>query len=186
MTRLVALATAALLLAGCGATAVPTADRAGQAALVAQKKKDKLDPKLDKAAYEAGLAVGVAKAAGKATTPKLKQGNVDKLSYDYGYVVGLLTGSINSFNRINGSFDVYEWKSFCYMNFEAMKEARDAIKNNPTLAEKVPVVAGVLEGGIQSFSSISGSFDVSQWKSFAYSNRKVLENALASLKAAAL
>ena len=186
MTRLIALATAALLLAGCGATAVPTAGQAPQAGLTAQKKKAKLDPKLDPAAYEAGLAVGLAKAQGKSATPKLKQGNVDKLSYDYGYVVGLLTGSINSFNRINGSFDVYEWKSFCYMNVEAMKDARAAMQANPDLAAKAPVVLGVLEGGIQSFSAISGSFDVSQWKAFAYSNKKVLENALASLKATAL
>lgn len=185
MTRLVTLATAALLLTGCGMPAVPAAERAAQAALSAQKKA-KLDPKLDKAAYEAGLTVGLAKAAGKAATPKLKQGSVDKLSYDYGYAVGLLTGSINSFNRINGSFDVSQWKSFCYMNFEAMKEARETLQNNPALAEKAPVALGVLEGGIQSFSAISGSFDVSQWKSFAYSNRKVLENALASLKAVAL
>ena len=183
MTRLIALATISMILAGCGASAVPTAGRAPLAGMEAQKKKAKLDAKIDQAAYEAGLAVGAAKAQGKATTPKLKQGNVDKLSYEYGYAVGLLTGSIKSFDRINGSFDVYEWKSFCYMNFEAMKDARDTLKNNPELASKAPVVLGVLEGGIQSFSAINGSFDVSQWKAFAYSNRKVLENALNALKA---
>jgi hypothetical protein len=192
MKRHLALACAAVILAGCAAPAHPWAPQhqgiRAQAGSneVAARKAAKLDPKLDQASYDAGVAVGTAKAAGKATTPKLKQGTVDKLSYDYGYTVGLIQGSINSFNRINGSFDVYQWKSFCYMNFEAMKEARATIQANPELAEKCPVALGVLEGGIQSFSSINGNFDVSQWKSFAYSNRKVLENALASLKAAAL
>lgn len=186
MTRLLALVAATALLAGCGMSPAPTALSAQTGAMTAHKKAAKLDPKLDKASYEAGLAVGEAKAQGKAVTPKLKQGGVDKVSYDYGYAVGLITGSINSFNRVNGSFGVSEWKGFCYMNFEAMKDARAALQNNGELASKVPVAVGILEGGIASFSSINGSFDVYQWKSFAYTNKKVLESALTSLKSATL
>ena len=186
MTRFVALVAATALLAGCGMQPAPTAAGQKLGAMTAQKKATKLDPKIDKDSYEAGMAVGEAKAQGKAATPKLKQGGVDKLSYDYGYAVGLISGSINSFNRINGSFGVSEWKSFCYMNFEAMKEARSALQNNGELASKVPVAVGILEGGIASFSSINGSFDVYQWKSFAYTNKTILENALTSLRSAAL
>jgi hypothetical protein len=186
MTRLLALVAATALLAGCGMQPATTAAKAQLGAMTAQKKAAKLDPKLDKGSYDAGLAVGIAKAQGKTATPKLKQGSVDKLSFDYGYAVGLLTGSINSFNRINGSFGVSEWKSFTYMNFEAMKEAREALESNGELASKVPVAVGILAGGIASFSSINGSFDVQQWRSFAYTNKTILENALNSLKSAAL
>lgn len=106
----------------------------------------------------------------------------ERLARDYGQVVGQLEGSIKAFGRINGSYDVYQWKSFCYMNFEALKDARNLLEGNPDLAAKAGIPLGVLTGAIQSFSSINGSFDVYQWKAFANSNRNAMQAALDALR----
>lgn len=183
-----ALTLVAAVLAGCGTQPSPNANLAAQAALAAQAKKKKA-VKVDQAAFEKGQAAAAERFS---TTkrqglgdgdPSVTPAGVDGFSYQYGYALGLLNGALITFSRIDGSFDVYEWKNFAYVLHGAMKDALAAIKGEPTLAQKAAITAGILEGGIRSFNAINGSFDVYQWKSFAYSNKAVLDSAVQSLRA---
>ncbi|MDB5096821.1 MAG: hypothetical protein JWM80_1242 [Cyanobacteria bacterium RYN_339] len=193
MRRLLATATVALVLAGCGTHAAPTAGTTATAALQAQAKK-KTTKKIDKAAFDAGVAAanarinqaprqGVTKPGDAADTPVATPVGTEPFSFQLGYATGLLQGGLNAYNRINGSFDVYQWKMFAYMVENAEKDALSALRSDSTLATKAAVPAGILEGGIRSFDSINGSFDVYQWQSFADSNRNVLKSALGALQA---
>ncbi len=76
--------------------------------------------------------------------------------------MGLLTGTLNTFNRVEGSFDVREWKSFSYNLRNGMSDALKALQSNPEIAAKYASTAGILAGGIRSFDSFNGSFDVTQ------------------------
>lgn len=196
MTRtFVATLLMAGLLAGCGAHPMPTAGGALASALQAQSKKKspKSNPgRIDTRSYQAGIEAGKARAkapvrqgltppgAAAATTPN----GMDKLSYECGFAVGELQGALNAYSRIDGSFDVYQWKSFAYMLQSAMTDAQTVLSSDPQLTAKCGVALGILTGGIQSFNSINGSFDVNQWQSFADANRNVLQNALQSLQQA--
>jgi hypothetical protein len=196
MRRLIATAAAALILAGCGTHVTPTAGANANAILAAQAKK-KATKKVDQKAFEAGQAAAaerLAKAAQKPTqgltkpgdaadTPVATPAGTDPFSFQLGYATGLLQGGLNAYNRINGSFDVYQWKMFAYMVENAEKDALAALRADSNLAMKAAVPAGILEGGIRSFDSINGSFDVYQWQSFADSNRNVLKSALTALQA---
>ncbi len=182
MKKILATALMILAIAGCGTATISSSPTLQKSTALTAKAV-----KIDKTAYQSGLNSGLRKAsmiykAGTAIAENAFTENTDPTSYQYGYVCGLLQGSINSFARIDGSFDVSQWKSFCNMNFKAMQDALAALKQNPELAAKYAEAAGILSGGIMSFNSISGSFNVSQWKSFAYSNNTVLQNALAALK----
>lgn len=166
------------MLSGCGApqgmvgTPVNTAvSQDSHAAFAAKSFK-----KFDRASFDQGLKAGQEQVASYRTMAA-----ADPLSYDYGYVVGLLRGSIASFGRISGSFDTAQWKSFAYMNRKAMTDALESLQKNPELAAKYGVTVGILLGGIDSFDSIHGSFDSAQWKEFAYSNERVLKRAYDSL-----
>jgi hypothetical protein len=195
MRRLLASATVALVLAGCGTHLAPTAGPAATAALEAQAKK-KAAKKVDQKAFQAGVAAakarlektqkptqGLDKPGGAADTPVQTPAGTDPYSFQLGYATGLLQGGLNAYNRINGSFDVYQWKNFAYMVESAEKDALTALQADPNLATKAAVPVGILQGGIRSFESINGSFDVYQWQSFADSNRNVLKSALAALQA---
>lgn len=165
------------LLAGCGSPSgmvAPDFGASQNATLIAGASKKVAG--LNKQAFEAGLTAGMSKA-----TTLYRTQDASNVSYDYGYAVGLIQGSLNAFNRINGSFGVSEWKSFTYMNRKAMEDALNALQKNPELASKQGVAIGILQGGIASFDSIQGTFGTAQWKAFAYSNERVLKNALSAL-----
>ena len=177
MKKLAVVVMAMGLLAGCGTPSGLVASDLGvsqNATLFASAAK--MVAGLDKQALESGLTAGMSKA-----TNLYRTQDASNVSYDYGYAVGLIQGSLNAFNRINGSFGASEWKSFSYMNRKAMEDALNALQKNPELASKQGVAIGMLQGGIASFDSIRGTFDTAQWKAFAYSNERVLKNALSAL-----
>jgi hypothetical protein len=172
----------ALTLAGCGAAPSVVAPGAVAAGSL-QALKKAANP-----SYDAGLAAGLNKADAlhQAKTParhvRLPQGETDQNAYDRGYVCGLLQGSMNSYARVKGSFSAEQWAAFANMNYQAMKDALNALKANPELAAKYAKAEGILEGGIEAYEGISGSFDSSQWKSFTDANYKVLSRALDAMK----
>lgn len=177
MKKLAVVVVAMGLLAGCGTPGGLVASDLGSsqnATLIASTSKKVAG--FDKQAFESGLSAGMSKAKTIYRTQ-----NTNNVSYDYGYAVGLIQGSLNSFARINGSFNVSEWRSLTYMNRKAMEDALNALQKNPELASKQAVAIGMLQGGISSFDSISGTFGTAQWKAFAYSNERVLKNVLAEL-----
>lgn len=172
-----------LTLAGCGVnpgSLAPTSTASGQLAAL---KKGEANP-----SYEAGVSAGLVKAAEfhKTKAPargiRIPQGEIDQPAYDRGYVVGLLQGSINSYNRIAGEFEAAEWAAFAKMNYEAMKDALRVLKANKELETKYGKAEGILEGGISSYDTISGSFDASEWKQFANANHEILKRALDAMK----
>lgn len=193
MRRSIIAVSAALFLAGCGTHAVPTAGTSAAAALQAESKK-KATKKVDQKAFQAGVKAATTHLAQPPRQGVTKPGDAtggavatpagtDPYSFQLGYATGLLQGGLNAYNRIDGSFDVYQWKNFAYMVEGAEKDALAALQADPILSTKAAVAVGTLQGGIRSFESINGSFDVYQWQSFADSNRNVLKSALAALQA---
>ncbi|MEB3223115.1 MAG: hypothetical protein VKS61_13650 [Candidatus Sericytochromatia bacterium] len=172
---------ASTLLAACGSSpAVGTLSPAERLAAQANRKKA-VKTALDQASYEAGLAFGKAKASGKASRTQLKQGVPDQYSFACGYALGLMLGALASYDRLDASFNAEQYRGFADIQWRAMKDAHTAIKNNPELAQKAAVVLGMLEGGMRNYGSIQGSFNASQWKTFADANRNVLEAAAEAL-----
>ena len=174
---------AGTLLAGCGAN--PAVSPSLMPSGVSSLSRQATAQPLDQASYKKGIAAGLAKLQSKSKAPGQAIGSpagVDPSSYAVGYSYGLIQGSLNSYNRISGSFDAAEWRSFADMVFGAMQDAQRSLKANPQVASRYGLTIGILTGGIQSYASLSGSFNSEQWKSFAESNRRVLEQALQSMQ----
>ncbi|HEY9854683.1 MAG TPA: hypothetical protein V6D05_03015 [Stenomitos sp.] len=178
MKKFVFVAVVVGLLAGCGnpsGLVSPGGMTASDSEIVAQAVT-KL-PTLNKVTFAKGLAAGRNKAKSLYQT----QDAASDYSYDYGYAVGLIQGALNAYARIDGTFDVGQWKSFAFMNRDAMADALRALQKNPEVAAKQTVAIGILQGGLASFDSIKGSFKAAQWAAFADSNKSVLSTALAAL-----
>jgi hypothetical protein len=171
---------ASMVLTGCGAASSMVGSQAGGLLIASGKQKKTVSSKLDQASYEAGLALGLSKSGQKASLPRLRQGSIDRFSFNLGQLLGLLQGALNSYNRLEGEFNVKQFRNFAEINRAAIVDARDLIRSNKELLEhkELAGVLGLLEGGLRSFDAISGSFNVTQWKSFADSNREVLQAAV--------
>ena len=110
-------------------------------------------------------------------------GTHDREVFDLGEVRGQLRASVAAYDRIKGSFDVYQWHAFADLNYGAMQDALASLKADPAVAARYALTVGFLEGGIQSYEAIHGSFDVYQWHAFSDMNRRVIGQALAALNA---
>lgn len=175
------VALTASVLAGCG-TQARVAGSVNPAALAAAAKRSAA--KFDAKAVEAGRKAGVAAAAtGKRGLPTSREaGALDKDSFQYGYALGLLEGAMNTFDRMEASLDVSEWKNWAYNLRNGLEDALKALRSSEALATRFAVAGGIMEGGLASFDAINGSFDVRQWKAFAYQNRTMIEKAVKALK----
>lgn len=173
------LALSSAVLAGCGAS--PSAVRGMSPAAVAMGAK--ASTKFDAKAVAAGKQQAAAfLATGKRPLPSREQGALDRDSMQYGYVLGLLEGTLNTFNRLDGSYDVSEWKDLSYNLRDALQDALKALRSSEALSTRFAVAGGIMEGGLASFDAINGSFNVDQWKAFTYQNKTMLEKALKALK----
>lgn len=174
------VALSASVLAGCGTT--PNSARNLSAANVAAAAKR--TAKFDAKAVEAGRkAAATAIATGKRGLPTTREaGALDRDSYQYGYTLGLLEGALNTFNRVDASMDVSEWKNWAYNLRNGLEDALKALRSSEALSTRFAMAAGLMEGGLASFDAINGSFDVHQWKAFAYQNKTMIEKAIKALK----
>lgn len=167
---------AGMLLASCGTPmAAPVATVNPIHAATSAKK-------VHQPSFEQGRKAGEAKALSlRSNAIGLEAAPTDPSSYQHGDVVGILEGTLKTFNRIEGSYDAAQWKAFAYSLLDAMKDAHARLGSDPALASKYAEASGILSGGIRSFMSIKGSFDVHQWQSFTSMNHDVLRDALTAL-----
>jgi hypothetical protein len=156
------------------------------------------DVELDAASVEKGKADGLAKAAEMAKAAGLTKTagetkgsatasatGVDPAAYAYGQAVGMLTGTLKTFNHIasSGSYNVQQWKVFTTNMFTASVEALKFMEKNPPLAKKYEKATTFLRTALTAINGVQGSLNARQWLELANQNKFVLETTLRLLGA---
>ncbi|HEY9721633.1 MAG TPA: hypothetical protein V6D47_06445 [Oscillatoriaceae cyanobacterium] len=181
MTRnLILVATAAVLLAGCGTMPTPmSTSQAFMATAMSHKSTKKVT--LDRASFNYGQQVARAKYGKPMLTAAPQPTKIDQYSYDFGRVVGYLEGAEDCYNNLSGSFNSDQWKNFADQQYDALVAAEKLIQQDRQLEANCGVALGIIQGGISSYNNLSGSFDSQQWKNFADTNYQNVAQAINAL-----
>lgn len=177
MTRsLMLVATAAVLLAGCGVAPAPLASSPAYMAAVMSHKATAR--KLDRASFAYGQAIARRTVGKPMLTTTAAPQKIDPYSYDFGRVVGYLEGAEDCYNNLDGSFNADQWKNVADQQYKALVAAEKLIQGDAQLASTCAEASGLIKGAIASYDNLDGSFNAEQWKNFAYTNYQNVAQAI--------